>query len=160
MNKNQVCKILGVSKGHLYNVYQGRRSSPLKAKIQFLLAFEDTLEAIIRQDSFGELCDLVIKRAIPKKEYHSVNLALNGRSLRNFILNDFDKNDVEQSVMIMFDRESFMDKKMEQFINDENLENMCDIAMRCTRNPSIRKMCSTLKLIYQEFWQVKIKSSD
>lgn len=158
MKRKQVCEILNINNSLITRVISGQRKSSFEIKIKFLLKFEDNFEAIVRDDSFGELCDIVIKRATVRKESKEVELAMAGRSLRNFLLNNFDVNDLEHSVLVMFDRESYLDRKMVEFINAEYLEKMCDIAMRCTRKLSIRKMATTLKLIHQEFWKPKLKS--
>lgn len=152
----KVCDILNISKGHAYNVIQGRRKSPIESKIKYLLKFEDSFEEIIRHESFADLCEVVIKRAQVRKESKEVELAMHGKSLRNFLMNNFDKNDLHSSVLMMFERTSFIDKKMVEFINNECLESLCDIAMRSTKNAGVRKMSTTLKLIHQEFWKPKM----
>lgn len=152
----KVCDILNISRGHAYNVMQGRRNSPIESKIRYLLRFEDSFEEIIRHESFGNLCEIVIKKAQVRKESKEVELAIHGKSLRNFLMNNFDKNDLHDSVFLMFGKTSFVDKKMIEFINNEHLENMCDIAMRSTKNAGVRKMSTTLKLIHQEFWKPKM----
>lgn len=159
MDINKVCKVLDISKGHVYNVIHGRRKSPIESKIKYLLKFEDSFEEIIRHESFGDLCEIVIKRAQVRKESKEVELAMHGKSLRNFLMNNFDKNDLHSSVLMMFGKTSFIDKKMVEFINSESIESMCDIAMRSTKNASVRKMSTTLKLIHQEFWKPKMNSN-
>ncbi len=159
MDINKVCDILNISRGHAYNVMQGRRKSPIESKIRYLLKFEDSFEEVIRHESFGDLCEMVIKKAKVSKESKEVELAMHGKSLRNFLTNNFDKNDLHTSVLMMFEKTSFIDKKMIEFINNEHIENMCDIAMRSTKNAGVRKMSTTLKLIKQEFWKPKMNSN-
>lgn len=158
MKRKQVCEILHITNALISLVLSGRRNSPLEPKIRYLLKFEDNFEDVVRDESFGELCEIVIKRAHTRKESMEVELAMNGRSLRSFLMNNFDKNDLQHSVMIMFDKVSFIDRKMIDFINSDWLEKMCDIAMRSTKKIGVRKMATTLKLIHQEFWKPNLKT--
>ena len=158
MKRKKVCEILGISKSLISLVLSGRCNSPLEPKIRYLLKFEDSFEDVIRDESFGDLCNIVIKRAHTRKESREVELAMNGRSLRSFLMNNFDKNDLQHNVMVMFDKESFIDRKMIAFINSEWMENMCDIAMRSTKKMGVRRMATTLKLIHQEFWKPNLKN--
>lgn len=160
MNRTQICEILNISKSTISYVLSGRRNSPLAPKIKYLLQFEDNFEDIVRDPAFGELCEFVIKRAMTRKEHKEVDLAINGKNLRKFLMNDFDQNDLQYSVLVMFDKTSYIDRKMKEFINSKQLETMCDIGMRSTKKASVRAMANTLKIIHQEFWKPKINPKD
>jgi len=155
MTRKQVCELLGIHKGTLSKILSGKYNSSLAPKIKYLLNFEDNLESVVRRPEFGELCEFVIKRAVIRKESKEVELAMKGKSIRGFVINNYDPNDLDYSMMILFDRVTFLDRKMAEFIQSEYLESMCDIAMRSTKKLAVRKMANTLKLIHQEFWKPK-----
>ena len=158
MKRKQICDILGISKSLLSLVLSGQRKSSLESKIRFLLKFEDTFETVLRQDAFGDFCELVIKKARLKDQFKEAELALNGKNLRAYIMNKYDENDVEFSIMNVFDKETFTDKKMLEFMNDKSLGSMCDIAMNHTKKKEIRKICTTIRLIQNEFWKPNLKN--
>lgn len=160
MTRAKICEILNINKSTISRIHNGYRNSPLKDKINYLLSFEDTFDAIVRSEAFGELCDLVIKSALRKKEYKEVELALNGQSLRNFLIGDFKPDDLHYSALTMFDKSSYTERKMTEFIKSEFIEKMCDVAMRSTRKLSVRRMCNTIKLIHCEFWKPSMKSNE
>lgn len=156
MNRKQICEILNISNSTITLILSGKRKSPkYEHKIRYLLSFEDSFEAIIRDEAFGELCTLVINRGLKVRDASEIELALNGRNMRTYLMNKFNLNDLHHSLYMVFDRTTFLDRKMKDFMTNPAIETMCDIAMRGSKKITVRQMATTLKLIHQEFWKPK-----